>query len=120
MIVSLSPLFNLGNAAANAIRQRYGTEYTVGSTAETLCKNDKLLLSISFAYQVFFLDYNSGSSRDWLKGAHDINVSYTIEFRDTGDYGFVLPPEQILPNSLEMFDGVKAIVRECRTIGYLN
>ncbi|XP_037037661.1 zinc carboxypeptidase-like [Bradysia coprophila] len=94
-------LMQIGNAAADAIRVRYGTNYTVGSTAETLY-------------------FNSGSSRDYLKGAHDIDVSYTIEFRDTGRYGFVLPPDQILPNSLEMFDGVKAIVRECRVIGYLN
>jgi len=94
-------LMQIGNAAAEAIRVRYGTEYTVGSTAETLY-------------------FNSGSSRDWLKGVHNINASYTIEFRDTGNYGFVLPPEQILPNSLEMFDGVKAIIRECRSLGYLS
>lgn len=41
-------------------------------------------------------------------------------FHTPGDYGFVLPPDQILPNSLEIFDGVKAIVRECRVIGYLD
>lgn len=84
-------------------------------------------------------DMNSGSSRDWLKGVHNLNISYTIEMRDTGkfknywsgiwtilkfrsllgSYGFVLPPEQILPNALEMFDGIKAIVDECRTLNYL-
>lgn len=62
---------------------------------------------------------NSGSSRDWLKGVHDINVTYTIEFRDKGHYGFILPPDQILPNALEMWDGVRAIVKESRLIGYL-
>jgi len=94
-------LMQIGNAAASAIRQRYGTEYTVGSTAEVLY-------------------FNSGSSRDWLKGVHNINVSYTIELRDTGNYGFVLPPDQILPTALELFDGIKAIVQECRSIGFLN
>ncbi len=29
----------LGNAAAAAIVQKFGTNYTVGSTAETLCTN---------------------------------------------------------------------------------
>lgn len=27
---------------------------------------------------------NSGSSRDWVRGVHNINISYTIEFRDKG------------------------------------
>lgn len=87
-------------------------------------------------------DKNAGSSRDYMKGVHNLNISYTIEFRDIGKfslrftgmvskiwkrgffpaggpYGFVLPPEQILPNALEMFDGIKAIVDECRTLNYL-
>lgn len=40
-------------------------------------------------------------------------------FSENGPYGFVLPPEQILPNALEIFDGIKAIVDECRTLNYL-
>lgn len=31
-------LKQVGNAGADAIRQRYGTEYVVGSSAEVLCK----------------------------------------------------------------------------------
>lgn len=62
---------------------------------------------------------NSGSSRDWLKGVHNLDISYTIEFRDKGAYGFILPPDQIMPNALEMFDGIKAMVAECRTLSYL-
>lgn len=31
-------LLQVGNAGANAIRQRFGTEYTVGSSADVLCK----------------------------------------------------------------------------------
>lgn len=27
---------------------------------------------------------NSGSSRDWIKGIHNINISFTIELRDQG------------------------------------
>lgn len=35
----LCPFLGVGNAAAAAIIERYGTNYTVGSTAETLCTN---------------------------------------------------------------------------------
>lgn len=31
-------LMQIGNAAAAAIKERYNTEYTVGSTADVLCK----------------------------------------------------------------------------------
>lgn len=31
-------LSQVGNAGADAIRQRYGTNYVVGSSAEVLCK----------------------------------------------------------------------------------
>lgn len=45
----------LGNAAADAIRVRYGTNYTVGSTAETLCKNFPVLwVRLSFIVNPFF------------------------------------------------------------------
>jgi hypothetical protein len=30
----------------------------------------------------------------------------TVELRDTGDYGFILPPEQIKPTSEEMWAGL--------------
>jgi len=97
---NVEQLKQVGDAAADAIRQRYNTNYVVGSSAEVLYMN-------------------SGSSRDWIKGIHDIPISFTIELRDQGNYGFILPPEQIIPNCLEQFDGLKAIIRECRTIGYL-
>ena len=33
------------------------------------------------------------------------------ELRDTGDYGFLLPPDQIVPNYEEVFAGLKALVK---------
>lgn len=56
-------------------------------------------------------DYTVGNSADLLypaAGASDdygksigIKYSYTIELRDTGRYGFVLPPDQILDTAKE-------------------
>ncbi|XP_065833345.1 uncharacterized protein [Oscarella lobularis] len=51
----------------------------------------------------------SGTASDWFYGleATEANrgyraAGYTIELRDTGQYGFLLPPQQIIPNGEEM------------------
>jgi hypothetical protein len=54
-------------------------------------------------------DVASGASVDYMKGTHDTDLAYTFEMRDTGRYGFVLPPNQIVDSSLEFLDGLIAI-----------
>lgn len=36
-------------------------------------------------------------------------VSFTVELRDTGRYGFVLPPNLILPTCEENWAAIKAL-----------
>jgi len=43
----------------------------------------------------------SGTSLDWALGVAGIPYVYTIELRDTGMYGFLLPPAQIIPTAEE-------------------
>ncbi len=43
----------------------------------------------------------SGGSIDWTYAALDL-LSFSLELRDTGEYGFLLPPEQIIPNNEEI------------------
>ena len=45
----------------------------------------------------------------WAKSA-GVKYSYTLELRDKGHYGFVLPPHLIMPTAREAWDGVKAAV----------
>lgn len=52
-------------------------------------------------YDIFVLDSATGVSEDWAKGTANIKYSYTIELRDTGSYGFLLPQDQIEPNCRE-------------------
>lgn len=40
-------LKQVGNAGADAIRQRYGTNYVVGSSSEVLCKINCVILEIA-------------------------------------------------------------------------
>jgi hypothetical protein len=43
----------------------------------------------------------SGTSLDWALGVAGIPYVYSIELRDTGIYGFLLPAEQIIPTGEE-------------------
>uniref|UniRef100_U5EWN0 Putative zinc carboxypeptidase a 1 n=1 Tax=Corethrella appendiculata TaxID=1370023 RepID=U5EWN0_9DIPT len=80
------------NAAAK-LKERYGTSYKVGNIAETIYKA-------------------SGGSIDWIKDATDTVFSYVYELRDTGRYGFNLPPDQIIPTAEETLDSLIVLVNE--------
>ena len=50
---------------------------------------------------IFISDPAAGASDDWYKGVLNARFVYTVELRDTGYHGFVLPPDQIKPRLLE-------------------
>jgi len=82
----------MGTIALNALTPVYGTKYDLGPIAEII-------------YQV------GGSSVDWTFDVQSIIYSYGVELRDTGQYCFLLPPNQIIPTGQETFDGIKAATR---------
>ncbi|XP_072164164.1 carboxypeptidase B-like [Diadema setosum] len=62
----------------------------------------------------------SGASTDWgyapyitgedkISGGLGAKYSYIVELRDTGEYGFLLPEDQILPTAEESYAGMKAM-----------
>jgi len=51
----------------------------------------------------------SGSSQDWMYDQGVVNA-YTIELRDTGRYGFLLPAKQIIPVGEENVRGFFALI----------
>lgn len=53
----------------------------------------------------------TGSAPDHMYAVHKADFAYTIELRDQGDFGFVLPPEQIRPTAEEMWSGQKEMLR---------
>ncbi|KAH8412137.1 hypothetical protein KR009_000023 [Drosophila setifemur] len=79
----------------------YGTIYRYGSAADVL-------------YPA------SGATNDWAYNEQGIEISYTIEFRDTGRYGFILPPTHIVPNAEEALIGIAALLDKCEELGYLE
>lgn len=54
----------------------------------------------------------SGSSTDWAHGEANIGFTTSMELRDTGLYGFLLPPAQIIPTAEETWAFHITVIRE--------
>jgi len=80
----------VGDAAADGIRANSGRAYVVGQSAN-------------------LLGATAGCSDDWAKGSCNIKFAYTLELRDTGTYGFILPENQIQPNFEEIWAAFEAM-----------
>ncbi|MFG0251358.1 MAG: M14 family metallopeptidase, partial [Phycisphaerales bacterium JB038] len=79
-------LFRTLNAAMEtAIEARHGKGYHSGPGGMTLY-------------------LASGVAPDWSYGERGI-LAWTVELRDTGQYGFLLPPSQIIPTGEEAWEG---------------
>ncbi|XP_058821069.1 zinc carboxypeptidase-like [Topomyia yanbarensis] len=89
----------MAEAAAIALYKRSGTQYTFGNTAEVLY-------------------IASGSTIDWALGEHNVPIAAAYEFRDQGNYEFLLPADQIIPNSEEVLDSLVAFLSKARDLGY--
>lgn len=91
-------LSQIGHAAADRLRESFGTEYTVHS-----------MHSLYIA---------TGTSGDWAYAGAGIDLTFAYEFRDNGTYGFLLPPDQIIPNSIEVMQSFIALLEESERLGY--
>lgn len=86
-------LDSVGQAAVKAIERTHGTVYRVGPSASIL-------------YTA------SGTASDWAYEKAGIKYSYTIELRDTGTFGFLLPRNQIIPTGEETYNGLLAMISQ--------
>lgn len=86
-------LQQMGRRFAEAVRHasKGKTDYELGGSAEKY-------------------GYASGASDDWVYGALHTPLSYTIELRDNGLYGFMLPENQIMGTVQESAVGVYCMV----------
>lgn len=81
----------LAAGTAAAIKKVGGTTWTTGPSCSTLYAT-------------------SGSSTDYVGDVGKAEHSITIELRDTGANGFVLPASQILPSGEEQWAGLKYLI----------
>ncbi|XP_039951033.1 zinc carboxypeptidase-like [Bactrocera tryoni] len=95
-------LMAVAKAYSDAVKALpYNTEYTYGTSATAMY-------------------YTTGSTRDWVYNEQGIRISYTIEFRDTGRFGFILPAIQILPHCEDTLAGILALVEKAKELKYLE
>jgi murein tripeptide amidase MpaA len=80
----------LSASAVAAIKSVHGKTYDYGPIATTI-------------YPA------SGSSADFTYGQCGVKYSYGVELRDTGEFGFLLPPSEIIPSGEEVFASVLAM-----------
>ncbi|XP_045776307.1 uncharacterized protein LOC123874827 [Maniola jurtina] len=91
---------NIGRRAMGALSVRHGTQYVTGNIAEAI-------------YMA------TGGCIDWVKERVRIPLVYCYELRDRGNYGFLLPEDQILPNNQEVMDSVLEMVYQAKRFGYM-
>ncbi|CAL1679898.1 unnamed protein product [Lasius platythorax] len=92
-------LHAIGLKAIAALKKRYGTEYQTGNIAETI-------------YKV------TGSSVDYIKATYGKNITYVYELRDRDHYGFLMPPDQIIPTGEEIMDSLVVMFKEAKARGH--
>jgi hypothetical protein len=85
-------LQSLARGAAETIKSINGTDYEYGPLCNTI-------------YPV------TGSSVDYINDITKAKYTFTIELRDLGQYGFVLPADQILPTGLETWEGIRYLLK---------
>lgn len=78
-----------------AMRVPFGTNYTAGLGV------DRIIYAAS------------GTAQDWYFDGLGA-LGWTYELRDTGQFGFVLPPDQIIPTAMEVFEGISTLTRFAR------
>lgn len=59
-----------------------------------------------------YLDPAFGLADDWAKGCAKIKYSFCIELRDKGEYGFLLPANEIIPVGEEIMAAIKVLSGE--------
>ncbi len=82
-------LQSIGNQMKAAILSTHAVDYIAGPIGSTLY-------------------LASGGSVDWFYASEGM-LSWTIEVRDTGAYGFIMPPSEILPTIEENFAGAMVL-----------
>lgn len=76
---------------AAAIRAVHDTSYDFGPTCKTIYPTN-------------------GGSMDYIYDITGAQWSMAFELRDTGEFGFILPPDQIVLTCEETFAGVKLML----------
>ncbi|NXP92175.1 CBPA1 Carboxypeptidase, partial [Passerina amoena] len=104
----------LAKKAVSDLAAVFGTKYTYGSIANTICECPSLSpqqipRERAPTWAPLPADMAGGTTIDW---AYDngVKYSFTLELRDSGRYGFLLPSSQIVPTATETWPALLDIM----------
>lgn len=88
--------------------------------AEALAVSDGTIYQYGNAMRTLYV--TSGSSRDHAYGHFKTPLVFTYEMREGKTTGsiFILPEEEIDPNSQEIFDSLIAMIEKAKELGYFE
>lgn len=90
-------LKKVANAGMSGVYSLRGTSYKFGTSA-------------------ILLYPASGASDDYAYTIAKIKLAYTIELPDTGEYGFLAPPREIIPIGQETTIGIAAMIEAMKNL----
>ncbi|KAJ2901312.1 putative zinc carboxypeptidase protein [Zalerion maritima] len=99
---NLENLEELGIGLVKAIRLTSGESYSLASACEGVTAGER-----EPGTDAPRVEAGGGSAMDWFYHELGIRFNYQIKLRDTGNYGFLLPKEQIVPTGEEVFHAMK-------------
>lgn len=101
LVPNVEDLDAIAKATVEALEEVDGTVYRYGNAMTTLYTT-------------------SGSSRDHAYGHFNTPLVFTYEMREGPDSIFILPPEQIDINALEVFTSLLALIEKSKELNYFQ
>lgn len=100
---------SLAQGLSTRIAQSYGTKFTTGQACAALYATVSLVQRAGRGKNRANGKQQTGDSTDYLTGVGKAEFAWTIELRpgSSASNGFVLPAAQILPSSIEQWEGLK-------------
>ncbi|XP_055341548.1 carboxypeptidase B-like [Paramacrobiotus metropolitanus] len=89
----IADMRRMGEQAIASLKKRYNTQYTFGNPQATLGSP------------------GAGGTMDWTYAKAGIKYSQSLELRDKGQFGFILPANQIIPTALETIDSINEVAK---------
>lgn len=105
MVPDEEDLLELGLGAVKSLKNVHGRTFSAGKMCQVYAQSGGNAVDWAYAASTPLAsgeDPQPDPEPEPTPGKHKIKWSYSVELRDGGTYGFLLPPQQIIPSSQEI------------------